>query len=777
VSLNTHTATGTAILGARLLDYADPLARGLFRQLTGRAPANSAEIALTPAATGRLGVGVGGTVSLAGGGRTFQVVGTVEDPENLDATTILLRPEALPVNLERDRSSLRWLAGTPGALTWTQVKELNTHGVVAVSRYVLANLPGPDELYHGMVFRNGDEQLPGTLVLVGGLAMLEIVLLAGPAFAVSARRRRRDLALVAATGGTPGQVRGIVLADGLVLGAVAAVAGTGLGICAAVAARPLVERFLNYRSEALRIYPVAQLVLVGLAVVTGVLAALVPAWISSRQDVVTALAGRRGITRSRRRWLILGLGLVAAGAGVAVLGASNLQMSYVLLGLIGVELGLVLCTPTLVGLVARIGRLLPVAARIALRDTSRNRTSAAPAISAVMAAVVGSLAIAVVITANYQRAQDAFTGRQGDVVVYPTGPQQPVTDATVGAVRDVMPVERVQLLGQPSCAGRDCFVHALPPAAQDCPYRVNVLGRQPTGDEQRAARQDPRCVRISDEYTYFGVYSSTFGMTMIVDPDEAGTVANIPAGDAEQAAAALRAGKVVVDDSRYLDNGRVTLTAEYFGTDEKGPRVTAPAVALAHLPKAPITLMTRETASTLGFSYQPFLVLATTSRMPTVAEQDQLRAALGDTFEVQVADAGRAFNQQLLILAIVAGVIALAAAALATGLLAADGRADLGTLAAVGASPRLRRMLSLCQSGVIAGLGSVLGAVAGLGASSAVLFALNQRYADTWPVRALYPITVPWLNLGVALVVVPSVAMLGAGLLTRSRLPIERRRA
>jgi putative ABC transport system permease protein len=128
------------------------------------------------------------------------------------------------------------------------------------------------------------------------------------------------------------------------------------------------------------------------------------------------------------------------------------------------------------------------------------------------------------------------------------------------------------------------------------------------------------------------------------------------------------------------------------------------------------------------------------------------------------------------VLALVAGIITLGAAAIATGLAAADGRADLGTLAAVGASPRVRRALSLSQSGVIAGLGSLLGAGAGLGASTAVLFALNQRYAGIWPAPTPYPITVPWLNLGVALLVVPLIAMLGAGLLTRSRLPIERRR-
>jgi putative ABC transport system permease protein len=48
--------------------------------------------------------------------------------------------------------------------------------------------------------------------------------------------------------------------------------------------------------------------------------------------------------------------------------------------------------------------------------------------------------------------------------------------------------------------------------------------------------------------------------------------------------------------------------------------------------------------------------------------------------------------------------------------------------------------------------------------------------ADVWPAPTEYPIAVPWLNLGVSLLLVPAVAMLGAGLFTRSRLPSEQRR-
>ncbi|MBM0257229.1 FtsX-like permease family protein [Micromonospora sp. 4G55] len=119
-------------------------------------------------------------------------------------------------------------------------------------------------------------------------------------------------------------------------------------------------------------------------------------------------------------------------------------------------------------------------------------------------------------------------------------------------------------------------------------------------------------------------------------------------------------------------------------------------------------------------------------------------------------------------------MITLGAAGTATGLAAAEGRRDLSTLAAVGASPGVRRVLSLCQAGVIAGLGSALGIVAGLGSAVIILTSVNRQYAEAWPMETPYPVVVPWPTLGV-LVVVPLVAMLGAGLFTRSRLAVERR--
>jgi putative ABC transport system permease protein len=780
-TLAVDTAAGTGNLGARVLDYADPLARGIYRQLSGRAPANPNEVALTPAAARRLGAGVGGSVRLADGSHTLQVVGTVEDPEALEATTIILRPGALPRQaLPDDRQNQRWLVATPGPLTWAQVRQLNTHGLVAVSRHVLAHPPSQAERHPG--FEGGNDQQLGVAALVGGLAMLEVILLAGSAFAVAARRRRRDLALVAAAGGTPAQLRRIVLADGVVLGTVAAVSGVALGIAAAAASRPLLERLSGVRTGAFRVFPEALAALAAVAVVTGVLAALVPAWIAARQDVVAALAGRRGITRSRRRWVVLGAVLAAAGALVAATGARRAEATVIVAGLVVVELGLVLCTPALVGLVARVGRLLPLAPRIALRDTSRNRTAAAPAISAVMAAVAGSLAVGVVLIGVSERARDSYRvlGRPGDVFVLSFG--QTVPPEVVATLRSTLPVRQIHRINLPSCGGGagSCVVGRRVPTARACPY--DLLGRDPTPMEQRAARRDSRCDGVGDRYQYFGGMGSTGGMTVIIDPAAVGAVANLGAEDAGRAAAALRAGNVVVDDPRHLDGGRVTLAiTTVTSSGDKGATrtVIAPGVALRHRPQAPITMMTRQTARSLGLDSVAAVALATTSRVPTIAEEDRLRAALGSQLDkglgMYVERGPQAGAPGLVMLAVVAGVITLGAAAIATGLAAAEGRADLSTLAAVGASPRVRRALSLSQSGVIAGLGSLLGAIAGLGAATAVLFALNRAYADLWPAPAPYPIAVPWLNLGVALLVVPLISMLGAGLLTPSRLPIERR--
>jgi putative ABC transport system permease protein len=208
------------------------------------------------------------------------------------------------------------------------------------------------------------------------------------------------------------------------------------------------------------------------------------------------------------------------------------------------------------------------------------------------------------------------------------------------------------------------------------------------------------------------------------------------------------------------------------------PADVVPMGAGYNQPIMSLATLRRAGTGAAGIGTRVSAIAARPALPPTQAQRDALAATLAaspvDIYVEQGADPGQS-SPLPLVLAIAAGIVALGAAAIATGLAAADSRADLTTLAAVGAAPRVRRSLSLAQSGIIAGLGSVLGAVAGFGAAAAVITGLNQQWVNIWPAPDPLPIRVPWTNLLISLVVVPAVAMLGAGLLTRSRLPSERR--
>ena len=181
----------------------------------------------------------------------------------------------------------------------------------------------------------------------------------------------------------------------------------------------------------------------------------------------------------------------------------------------------------------------------------------------------------------------------------------------------------------------------------------------------------------------------------------------------------------------------------------------------------------------VGFQLTTTGLLADTESTPSQDEEDRLRAALlavdPDAYITIERGPDTSPDPRTYVIIIVAALITIGAATIATGLAAADGRADLVLLGAVGASPRLRRRLVVNQAGLIAGVGSILGTVVGLGAVFAAMSAYNNEAATHWPVVHALPLVVPWATVAAALVV-PAVAMIGAGLFTRSRLPIERTR-
>ncbi|MDP9796213.1 putative ABC transport system permease protein [Catenuloplanes nepalensis] len=761
------------------LDLADPIFQGMAELLDGRAPAAPGEVAMSEAARARFG----DTIASRERDRSWTVVGTMEFHADL-GEFMVFPPGTFPE--PGGVGAGQWLADTPEPVDWVQVNQINRKGVAVTSRAVLLDPPDPSITALPWDEGQGVGARGVSLVtIVSGLAMLEIILLAGPAFAVGARRRQRSLALVAANGGTRAHLRRIVLADGLTLGLTGAVMGVVTAVLLAVLARPVAEemvvgaRFGGYRFN---LPMLAGIVL--LAVLTGLLAAAVPAFTAARADVVAALTGRRGVVRSKRRWLITGLVLTAAGAAVAAIGprdSANWGAVQIVSGLVLAQLGLVLCTPSLVGLIARLGGALPPAPRIALRDTARNRASSAPAVSAVMAAVAGTVAIGVYLVSTTEKEEAGYLPGlpAGYVGVGYENYREDYDRASEGraraAVERLLPGATVTEMSEVTCPDQggyeSCYATAVPPPVNRCPGDEN----EPAGREQvLALAEDPRCERA---WHFPGptFRDAVGGRETLV------ALTGASGADLDRAVAVLDRGGVVVGDPSLLDDGMALLQVGLTrpGADAAESReITVPGHLLESGRFGAGAVLSPAVVRQAGLASTPAGLVVATGTAPDVAEIDKLNLALAE------AGSGSAFVERgpggdespmLRLLAAASTLITLGAAGIATGLAAADGRADLSTLAAIGAAPRVRRLLSLSQSGVIAGLGSLLGVAAGIGSAFAVLAARNVTIAGAWPLVPLYPLAVPWANLGLILVV-PLVAMLGAGLLTRSRLPIERRR-
>jgi putative ABC transport system permease protein len=254
-------------------------------------------------------------------------------------------------------------------------------------------------------------------------------------------------------------------------------------------------------------------------------------------------------------------------------------------------------------------------------------------------------------------------------------------------------------------------------------------------------------------------------------------------GDDPAVRDALAGGKVVVFARGLVRDGMLTLRTR---RDADVLRViTVPALeapreadGVAHaqmlIPHA-VARRTGLPVTTAGFAVDRV------DHRVSPAEQKRVEEALAGvstSAEVYVERGfEESFTMPLVLLAVVGAVLVLGGSLIATGLSAADAKPDLATLAAVGARPRTRRLLMMGQAGFVGLLGCWLGLAAGLVPGIAVAFPLtsDQGTIDTSAPRHGVIIDIPFQLLAAVGIAVPLVAMVAAGLFTRSRLPALRR--
>ena len=263
---------------------------------------------------------------------------------------------------------------------------------------------------------------PAVLILVVevlGLAFVGLVSVAS--FSVMAQRRLRALGMLSAIGATERNLRLVMIAGGLVVGAMAALAGALLGLAAWIAYAPTVQRDTGHAVDAGRLPWWAFAIGIVLAIATSALASRRPAKTMAAVPVVAALSGRPAPPKAVHRSALPGVIVFAAGRGcLASAGGLNGVASnngphgggggggggghalFLLAGLVITITGLCLLAPLAISvLAAGTGPRLPVAIRIALRDLVRYRARSGAALAATTFAVFLAMAICLVASIRF----------------------------------------------------------------------------------------------------------------------------------------------------------------------------------------------------------------------------------------------------------------------------------------------------------------------------------------------------------------------------------------
>ena len=757
-----RTAVGEARPDTYALDLRDPMTRGLFDLRSGRFPRTADEVVVSDRLAGR-GFPVGSTLTL-GDGTTRHVVGTVESATTsglsllagLPAAVGLVGTEATGTDALPSRT---WLVSRPGGVDWPAVRALNRHALFALSRQVVEH-PPPSSQVTVEQFSGGRSAATVTvLALIVAMALLEVVLLAGPAFAVGARRQQRALALMAAGGGEPPHLRRVVLASGVVLGAAASVLGAAGGVGVAWLAGPLLQGFSDTRFGPFET-SLRDIVVVALCgLVSALLAALVPAVLAARQDVVAVLTGRRGETRPTRWSPALGTVLLLAGVGGAAYGArrpANGEVAIALAAVLAV-LGMVLLTPLAVSRLGRLARLLPLPARFAVRDAARHRSRTAPAVAAVAATVAGVVALGIggASDAAERRAMYAPAAPSGAGVVRAWDVPEASWAAFAAAVRETLPGAHVTA------------VHGVDESGSD-QYELTLPGRAPG----------------------FTPYGDNLGAAFLVGADGLHAV-GLPRPAERRAEAALARGDLVVFDRGT--RGRVQVSGAHYDEDGAATpfatwRGRATFVMAPGSQQPARAVLPTQVAGQVGIPVVTTSLLVDGVTIDQHAE-DTIDEALGGLDENANLYVERGFQDDrtrvvLLLLGVVGGVLVLGGTLTATFLALSDARPDFATMGAVGAAPRTRRLVAACYAATIGLLGAVMGAVVGFVPGIAVTFPLTgsswagpgATTAEGNPIPGHF-LDVPWLLVGGLVLALPVLTALVVGLASRARLPMVSRLA
>ncbi|MGL5865168.1 MAG: FtsX-like permease family protein [Dermatophilaceae bacterium] len=777
---------------------------------SGRWPTAAREALVTRAELAR-GVPSSGPLAVTVGTETtaLVVVGVAEIGAMSTAGGLVVL-EPLPGSA--GTASAEWIVRGNDPVTWPELRRLGEHGFTVTSAAVLRDPPSDAELRAiglDSVVAGGDEL---QLVVALGTVMVFItcILLVGPAFAVSAARQRRTLALAASNGATTAVLRRTVLAQAVVLGGVSATLGPLLGIALSHGIVLWTRRNGAGIQAPFDPRPALLLGIAGCALLSTVVAALMPARRLGRLDIVGVMRGQSVSPRPSTAVFVLGMVLSAAGGAllVAATGAISgpplppesggylspsvlgVRSEYaVTVGAVALILGALFLVPLILAGVGRLGSRLPTSMRMAARDLARHRARSAPSVAAVLAAVAGLTFGLTGLESDTEQRQAEYlpSTLPGEALVSTDLAQQVDAEQVRSVLPDAVVTEnRVLDIGDPTVSG----------AALTEPYRLTFVSVVPAGcttEQTLGVSAAPEgSAQIAERCSRSGSTDTTTTSVLLLPADELVRRLSLDAADA----AAVRAGAAV---ARGIDGPTVRIARGTFRQDPSAPNPVAPDVRVEQDRTVPLVRVPTTKAgagsmlqASLAFASDgptardwPSLVRDLTVRTAdgraiTDEQAERVQARVGDESYVAVE---RGFQRDdRLVVGILLGVFALLILVVtltSTALTLTEQQTDQATLAALGATRGTRRVMAAGQALMLAVVGCVLGVAVGLVPGIAIAKPLTSASWDPLtgqPIASDGVLAIPWLALGILGILVPLLAALLAAAGIR-RAPIVTRRA
>jgi len=663
----------------RSQDPHGPYGGPMLQLLSGHYPTGPNQIALTPELASQLNLRVGDTWPQ--GGKT--VVGIVQNPQSLLDEFALV---------------------PPGQVSHpTQVNVLFDAPGVDPGR-IGSNVSTPGSL-------NNNPINPETIVLaLATVGMLLIALVSVGGFTVLAQRRLRALGMLESMGATDRNVRLVLRANGVIVGAVGALVGFVLGLVAWLAYRPHNEQSAHHLIPMFALPWTVIVVAMVLAVVATFIAAGHPARAITRVPVVSALAGRPAPPRQIHRSFVPGV--IALVIGFFMFSASGAAgngggVIWLIPGFVALIAGIILVAPFFLALLARVGRKSPIAIRLSLRDLSRYRARSGSALSAISVGVLIAVVICAVAVARYSNVFD-YVGpnlASNELAVWSPSGQNGNSSGPTGA----------STTATPSIQSQEASVHAI----------VSSVGAADVIelDNPSANLQSPSA---SGRQWNGAIYVATPALLRAYGINPSSIPSNV---DVLTSRPGLSGSGVQLTYGGGGKGGGLLVGPGAGGGGGPGPANTnscQPGSCLAHpvvqeesqLPtgtSAPNTVITESALRRLHLSSESSLdgwILQANSPITSAQITNAQAVAATNSLSIETKNDAPSSAEIVNWATVFAIALALGILAMSIGLIRSETASELRTLTATGASSRTRRTLTAVTAGGLAFLGALLGTVA-----------------------------------------------------------------